>query len=135
LEQIRKERNYSYQDIITVSPTLLPDYERKIKNFYEEHIHTDEEIRYCIDGSGYFDVRDLQDRWIRIWTKKGDMIVLPAGLYHRFTLDESNYIKAVRLFVGEPIWTPYNRPQDDHPIRRDYVKNFLKPQSGGVAAH
>ncbi|BBN13202.1 1,2-dihydroxy-3-keto-5-methylthiopentene dioxygenase [Marchantia polymorpha subsp. ruderalis] len=135
LEKIRKERNYTYQDIINVSPTSLPEYERKIKSFYEEHIHTDEEIRYCIDGSGYFDVRDSADRWIRIWTKKGDMIVLPAGLYHRFTLDESNYIKAMRLFIGEPVWTPYNRPQDDHPIRRDYINNFLKSHAGTVAAH
>lgn len=23
----------------------------------------------------------------------------------------------MRLFVGVPIWTPFNRPQDDHPIR------------------
>ncbi len=25
--------------------------------------------------------------------------------------------QAMRLFVGEPIWTPYNRPQDEHPVR------------------
>lgn len=61
------------------------------RNFYEEHIHTDEEIRYVVDGSGYFDVRDKEDRWIRIATKKGDMIVLPAGIYHRYEMPRYSY--------------------------------------------
>jgi 1,2-dihydroxy-3-keto-5-methylthiopentene dioxygenase len=57
-------------------------------------------------------VRDVDDTWIRISMEAGDMIVLPAGMYHRFTLDERNYLKAMRLFVGEPVWTPYNRESE-----------------------
>lgn len=49
-------------------------------------------------SKGYFDVRDHADRWIRVWVKKGAMIVLPAGIYHRFTVDSDNYIKVQFMF-------------------------------------
>lgn len=33
----------------------------------------------------------------------------------------------MRLFVGEPVWTPYPRPCDEHEARKDYVDRFIKP--------
>ena len=125
LAAIRTARGYTYTDTITISPEKLPNYEAKLKIFFKEHLHTDEEIRFILEGTGYFDVRDVDDQWIRISMGAGDMIVLPAGMYHRFTLDEANYLKAMRLFVGEPVWTPYNREEagvDAMPQRGDYVK-------------
>mmetsp|Transcript_2465 Transcript_2465/g.2670 ORF Transcript_2465/g.2670 Transcript_2465/m.2670 type:complete len:226 (+) Transcript_2465:38-715(+) len=125
LSQIRDDRGYSYADIITVHPDHLPGYEEKVKSFFEEHIHDAEEIRYILGGSGYFDVRDEHDKWVRILVKKGDLMTLPEGIYHRFTTDEANCIHAMRLFVGQPVWTPFNRPCEEHPSREKFVEQYL----------
>ncbi|KAJ8778490.1 hypothetical protein J1605_013677 [Eschrichtius robustus] len=120
LEKIRKERNYSWMDVITICKDKLPNYEEKMKMFYEEHLYLDDEIRYILDGSGYFDVRDKEDRWIQIFMEKGDMITLPARIYHRFTLDEKNYVKAMQLLVGDPAWTAYSCPAAHFEARGQY---------------
>lgn len=124
LSQLRDDRGYSYADIITVHPDHLPGFDDKIKAFFEEHIHDAEEIRYILGGSGYFDVRNLDDQWLRVHVKKGDLMTLPEGIYHRFTCDEKDLIHAMRLFIGQPVWTPFNRPCDEHVSRKKYVEAF-----------
>ncbi len=91
VDVIARDRDYKNRDVITVSPEAMGAvYEDKVRSFFHEHLHEDEEIRYIRDGAGYFDVRSDGDDWVRIRLEKDDMIVLPAGIYHRFTTDESN---------------------------------------------
>ncbi|KAJ3416050.1 hypothetical protein HDV05_003409 [Chytridiales sp. JEL 0842] len=58
-----------------------------------EHKHDLEpEGFYVHDGAIYFDIRSpLDDRWIRCELGRGDVIVVPAGHYHRFNATPSLY--------------------------------------------
>jgi len=101
VDAIAKERGYKCRDEIMVSKAGLGEaYEAKIKGFFEEHLHEDEEIRWIREGCGYFDVRDSTDEeWIRIKVEPADLIVYrPVFTIAYFTLDHTNFVRAVRLF-------------------------------------
>lgn len=97
VDALAKSRDYKNRDEITISPATMGDvYEEKVKMFFNEHLHEDEEIRYILDGGGYFDVRSDGDDWVRIKLEKHDLMIMPAGIYHRFTTDMEN----VSFYVG-----------------------------------
>ncbi|KAJ6579964.1 Acireductone dioxygenase ARD family [Mycena vulgaris] len=127
VDEIARARGYKNRDMIDVSRAGMGEiYEEKIRGFFQEHMHEDEEIRYILSGSGFFDVRETPtDAWIRLAVEPGDLLVIPAGIYHRFTLDEQDNIKALRLFQDEPKWVPYNRGEatEVNPHRVEYLKS------------
>jgi len=64
LERICHDRKYQNRDQVILAPDRTPDYEAKIRMFFDEHLHEDEEIRFIVDGRGYFDIRDESVRYL-----------------------------------------------------------------------
>ncbi|KAG1868375.1 Acireductone dioxygenase ARD family [Suillus subalutaceus] len=128
IDTIAEERSYKHRDIITVTKQDLGDeYEPLLEKFFQEHMHQEEETRYVIDGSGFFDLREHSSgSWIRCQIVEGDLFAIPPGIYHRFTLDENNMIKSLRFYKDKPNGTHINRDSstDVHPSRVDYLKNL-----------
>ncbi|KAI9451488.1 1,2-dihydroxy-3-keto-5-methylthiopentene dioxygenase [Russula earlei] len=134
IDRIAEQHGYKNRDTIDVTKEGLGDlYDSKLSAFFEEHMHEDDEIRFILSGSGFFDIREHpSNEWIRIHVLPGDLLVVPAGIYHRFTLDTLNQIKALRLFKEEPNWTPYARsPETDS---NDYRVRYIKSLEGAAVA-
>lgn len=80
VDALAAERGYKNRDQVTISPESMgPVYEDKVKMFFHEHIHEDEEIRYIREGRGYFDVRGQDDEWVRISLEKASFIRARPG--------------------------------------------------------
>ncbi|TEB37850.1 Fe-ARD 2 [Coprinellus micaceus] len=133
IDEIAKERDYPNRDVINISKEGLGKmYDEKMVYFFQEHMHEDEEIRYILDGTGYYDIRETpSDTWIRFQIEAEDLVIIPVGIYHRFTLDEGDYIKSIRLFRADPKWIYLCRSpeMDVNPYRLEYV-NETKEKFG-----
>ncbi|MBK8261508.1 MAG: cupin domain-containing protein [Nannocystis sp.] len=108
LDRIKRDRGYVTQDIIELRPDT-PNLAAIGDRFAGEHLHTDDEVRYVLEGAGIFDIRSADDRWIRVEVAAGDLLIVPAHLHHRFFLTERQQIRCVRLFKDSAGWTPVYR--------------------------
>jgi cupin superfamily acireductone dioxygenase involved in methionine salvage len=95
----RKRPDYSYEDIFQITPEVL-----ETKKIGEEHLHADGEVRLCLSGGGNVDVRDTEDKWIRLVVSKGDLWSVAPGVFHRFSLGDNEQGTFLRICMGSPCW-------------------------------
>jgi 1,2-dihydroxy-3-keto-5-methylthiopentene dioxygenase len=102
------QHGYVDQDFIELKPDT-PNLDAICAKFDREHYHTEDEVRFVVEGEGIFDIRDDADEWVRIEVTPGDMIVIPARTYHRFYLTDRKHIRCMRLFANHDGWSPLYR--------------------------
>lgn len=57
----------------------------QLEELYEPTIKEEDSIYLVMEGGAYYDVEYKEDGWIRMNVERGDLIVIPKGLCHRFT--------------------------------------------------
>lgn len=108
LDDLKTRNGYIEQDVVELRPDT-PNLEDICAKFADEHLHDDDEVRYVLEGEGIFDIRNENDRWVRVTVEQGDLIVVPAKLHHRFFLTDKKHIRCVRLFKDASGWVPHYR--------------------------
>jgi 1,2-dihydroxy-3-keto-5-methylthiopentene dioxygenase len=108
LKEIMALNGYYAMDQVILNEST-PNFEDICKKFIDEHLHTDDEVRFVLNGSGVFEIRSLQDQWMKIIVEEGDFISVPANRFHRFYLTDENTICCMRLFKDKSGWVPLYR--------------------------
>jgi 1,2-dihydroxy-3-keto-5-methylthiopentene dioxygenase len=108
LDGFMRANGYVTRDEVRLSPET-PGLPAILGKFDREHLHTDDEVRYVLEGAGIFDIRSLDDRWMRVVVEQGDLISVPKDRHHRFMLTEASTIRCARLFVDAAGWVPHYR--------------------------
>jgi 1,2-dihydroxy-3-keto-5-methylthiopentene dioxygenase len=108
LDELKREKGYIEQDVVTLAPAT-PNLDAICAKFVDEHHHTEDEVRFVLEGEGIFDIRSTEDRWMRVLVEPGDLIIVPKDRHHRFMLTEAKTIRCVRLFQDQSGWTPVYR--------------------------
>lgn len=104
LAQLRKERGYQTADVVTLYPDT-PNLDVMLAKFDKKHLHTDDEVRFIVQGRGVFTLFPAgSDDVIDAELCPGDFITVPANYHHLFTLTGERQVTAIRLFTDPAGW-------------------------------
>ncbi len=126
IETIKHLYNFHSVDTINVTPEFskTDKFEPMRKKFLDEHIHTDHEVRYFIDGQGLFYIHK-ENKVYGILCTAGDFITVPENTPHWFDMGSSPNFKCIRFFTDDSGWTPnyLEKPiSSKFPLLDDFLK-------------
>lgn len=98
---------YHVADVINVRPET-PNLEALAAKFLSEHTHTEDEVRFFVEGEGkfWFNLEDGSPVFC-VLCQPGDLISVPANTKHWFDMGEKRTVKAIRIFIDQSGWVPH----------------------------
>jgi len=107
IARIKSQFNFKAVDLMSINPEFAKreDFNDLRNRFLKEHIHSDDEVRYFIEGSGLFTIHH-QKKVFSILCSAGDFNSVPANTLHWFDMGNSPSFKCLRFFSDESGWVP-----------------------------
>ena len=104
IEAMKQRGGYVTADVIDVTPET-PNLDAMLARFDKEHTHSEDEVRFILAGRGIFFLH-IGESVVSVEVGPGDMLRVPKGTTHWFTLCEERRIRAIRWFQKTNGWTP-----------------------------
>lgn len=104
IDAMKQRGGYVTADVIDVNPTT-PNLDTMLARFDKEHTHSEDEVRFILSGRGIFFL-NIDGRVASVEVGPGDMLRVPRGTTHWFTLCEDRRIRAIRWFQATSGWSP-----------------------------
>jgi 1,2-dihydroxy-3-keto-5-methylthiopentene dioxygenase len=105
IEAMKQRGGYVTADVIDVNPDT-PNLDAMLARFDKEHTHSEDEVRFILAGRGIFFLA-LAEGVAAVEVHPGDMLRVPRGTRHWFTLCADRRIRAIRWFQQTEGWTPF----------------------------
>ena len=105
IAEMKERGGYVTADVIDVNPST-PNLDAMLARFDKEHTHDEDEVRFLLAGRGIFFLH-INGRVASVEVGPGDMLRVPRGTTHWFTLCEDRRIRAIRWFQDTTGWTPH----------------------------
>lgn len=103
LKPFMEARGFQSADVINVHPQTenLMNIRQK---FLSEHTHSEDEVRFFVDGEGKFWFNFDDGLVACVVCKRGDFLSVPSGYKHWFDLAPKYHVKAIRIFTSKDGW-------------------------------
>ena len=104
VSRLKSERGYITADVIGLCPQT-ENLDVILAKFDKEHRHSEDEVRFVVDGRGVFTIHSsVDDSVFDVEVVPGDLLMVPRGTWHWFTLCEDRKITCIRMFRDPSGW-------------------------------
>ena len=117
IQEQMERGGYTTADVVDLAPTT-PNLDAMLARFSSEHWHSEDEVRFIVEGRGIFHLNLPGAPVFSIETESGDLINVPAGTQHWFDLCSDKTIRCIRLFQDPAGWAPH---YVDEGVHEDYT--------------